>query len=118
MLAECENEVGEPGKAIAYLNEVRNRPSTSMPNYGTAAMDAAGYPVTNKDEIFAAIVHERQVELCGEQVRFNDLLRWGLDDDVLSSYGYVKGKHDLLPIPQNEIDANEMLTNADQNPGY
>lgn len=118
MLAECENEVGTAAQAIAYLNEVRNRPSTSMPNYGTPAMNTAGYPVSTKAEIFAAIVHERQVELCGEQVRFNDLLRWGLDDDVLSSYGYVKGKHDLFPIPQNEIDANEMLTQADQNPGY
>ena len=118
MLAECENEVGTPTQAIAYLNEVRNRPSVMMPNYGTSVMDAAGYPVTNKAEIFSAIVHERQVELCGEQVRFNDLIRWGLDDDVLSDYGYNPQKHNLFPIPQTEVDANEMISQADQNPGY
>ena len=118
MLAECENEVGTAADAIAYLNEVRNRPSVSMPNYGTPAMDAAGYPVTSKEEIFNAIVHERQVELCGEQVRMNDLIRWGLDADVLAPFGYNNQKHNLFPIPQNEIDANEMLTQADQNPGY
>ena len=118
MLAECENEVGTAANAIAYLNEVRNRPSVMMPNYGTPEMDAAGYPVTSKEEIFAAIVHERQVELCGEQVRMNDLIRWGLDDDVLGPFGYNSNKHNVFPIPQNEIDANEMLSQADQNPGY
>lgn len=118
MLAECENEVGTAENAIAYLNEVRNRPSVMMPNYGTPEMDAAGYPVSSKEEIFDAIVHERQVELCGEQVRMNDLIRWGLDDDILGPYGYNNQKHNLFPIPQNEIDANEMLTQADQNPGY
>lgn len=118
MLAECENEVGTPAQAIAYLNEIRARPSVDMPLYGTAEMDNAGFPVGTKEEIFAAIVHERQVELCGEQVRMNDLIRWGLDDDVLGPYGYSNSKHNLFPIPQNEIDANEMLTQADQNPGY
>ena len=32
LLAECENEVGTAANAIAYLNQVRNRPSTNMPN--------------------------------------------------------------------------------------
>lgn len=118
MLAECENEVGTAANAIAYLNEVRNRPSVMMPNYGTAEMDGAGYPVSTKAEIFNAIVHERQVELCGEQVRMNDLLRWGLDDDVLGPFGYDSNKHHVFPIPQNEIDANENLTTSDQNTGY
>jgi hypothetical protein len=43
LLAECENEVGSPANAIDYLNEVRDR--VGMPNYGTAEMDAAGFPV-------------------------------------------------------------------------
>ncbi len=117
MLAECENEVGTAASAIGYLNEVRNRPSTSMPNYGTPAMNGI-YPVTSKAEILNAIIHERAVELAGEQVRYNDLIRWDLAGTLLTQFGFVKGKHELFPIPQNEIDANEALTNADQNPGY
>ena len=113
-----EPEVGyDIPAAVGYLNEVRERPSTNMPNYGTAEMDAI-YPVSNKTEVFDAIVHERIVELAGEQVRYNDLIRWDMADDVLSGFGFVKGKHELFPIPQRELDANEALTNADQNPGY
>ncbi|MCK5277711.1 MAG: RagB/SusD family nutrient uptake outer membrane protein [Cyclobacteriaceae bacterium] len=117
MMAECENEVGTGATAIGYLNEVRARASVDMPRYGTPAMDAI-YPVSNKAEIFTAIVHERAVELAGEQVRYNDLIRWDMADDVLSQFGFVKGKHEIFPIPQNEIDANLALSNADQNPGY
>lgn len=117
MMAEIENELDNPTAAVAYLNEVRNRPSTNMANYGTPAMDVL-YPVSTKAEIFDAVVHERMVELAGEQIRYNDLIRWDMADGILSQFGFVKGKHDLFPIPQREIDANEALTNADQNPGY
>ncbi|WPO38761.1 RagB/SusD family nutrient uptake outer membrane protein [Flammeovirgaceae bacterium SG7u.111] len=117
MMAEVENELGNIAAAVDYLNEVRNRPSTSMPNYGTAEMNAM-YPVTTKAEVMDAIIHERQVELCGEQVRFDDLLRWGKAADFLAGTGFTTGKSELFPIPQNEIDRNEVLSNADQNPGY
>lgn len=116
MMAEIENEIGTPANAIGYLNQVRDR--VGMPNYGTAAMDAAGYPVNSKAQIFDAIVHERMVELAGEQSRFPDLVRWGLADQELSGFGFVAGKHERFPIPQQEIDFNSSLTNADQNPGY
>jgi hypothetical protein len=114
MLAEAENELGNLGAAIAFLNQVRDR--VQMPNYGTSQMDSRGYPVRSKTQVFEAIVHERAVELAGEQIRFFDLKRWGLLDDLI--IGFQTGKHELLPIPQAEIDANPDLTNADQNPGY
>ena len=114
MLAEAENELGNLGAAIAFLNQVRDR--VQMPNYGTSQMDSRGYPVGSKTQVFEAIVHERAVELAGEQIRFFDLKRWGLLDDVI--IGFQTGKHEFLPIPQAEIDANPDLTNADQNPGY
>lgn len=117
MMAEIENELGNSGAAIGYLNDVRNRPSTSMPNYGTPEMDAI-YPVSTQAEIFNAIVHERKVELAGEQTRFNDLLRWGLAGTELSTAGFQSGKHEYFPIPQAEIDTNPAITNADQNSGY
>ena len=114
MLAEAENELGNQGAAIGLLNRVRDR--AGVPNYGTAEMDSRGYPVGNQAQVFDAIVHERAVELAGEQTRYFDLKRWGLLDDVI--VGFQAGKHEFLPIPQAEIDANPDLTNADQNPGY
>lgn len=115
MMAEIENELGNSSAAIDYLNEVRDR--VGMPNYGTSEMDAI-YPVGSQAEIFTAIVHERKVELAGEQVRFPDLVRWGLASQFLSEYGYQQGKHEVFPIPQREIDSNGNMTNSDQNAGY
>ena len=128
LLAECENESGAGGaaNAIAYLNEVRDRPSVSMPHYGTPAMNAAGYPVTNQAEIRKAIQHERRVELSGEEIRNIDILRWrkngtlvlvgpNKDKDPIS---YFEPKYALLPIPQGEFNTNPNVTPEDQNPGY
>lgn len=121
LLAECENEVGTAANAIAYLNQVRNRPSVSMPNYGTTAMNNAGFPVTNKAEIFKAVQHERQIELCGEEIRNIDILRWRANGKLTGpdpiSY-FQANKYELLPIPQNEFNTNPKLTPADQNAGY
>lgn len=115
MWAEALNELDQRPEAIAKMNMVRNRVSVSMPNYGTPAMDAI-YPAGTKAEVFNAIVHERQVELCGEQVRYRDIQRWGIAKDVVPNY--TVGKHELWPIPLTEIDANESISSADQNPGY
>ncbi len=122
MMAEIENEVGTSAAAIGYLNEVRNRLSVSMPNYGTAAMNAT-YPVGTKAEIFDAIVHERMVELAGEQIRWDDMLRWGIAASVTAAStqggaGFTAGKNELFPIPQKEIDSNPSISQTDQNPGY
>ncbi len=114
MLAEAENELGNQAAAIGYLNQVRDR--VGLPNYGTAEMDSRGYPVGSQQQVFEAIVHERAVELAGEQHRYYDLKRWGLAPQVIE--GFQTGKHEFLPIPQNEIDGNPDMTNADQNPGY
>jgi len=60
------------------------------------------------------------VELAGEQHRYNDLRRWGLDDDAALADGkpYVVGRHELWPIPQAELETNPEISQADQNPGY
>ncbi len=115
MLAECENEVGTAAAAIDYLNQIRNRPSVSMPDYPTA-----NYPVNSKAEIFKAIMHEKRVELAGEQVRNRDILRWRKQGKLMSepiSY-FQANKFELLPIPQIEFSTNASLKPADQNPGY
>lgn len=110
MAAEAENEIG--GDPVGKLNMVRTR--VGMPLYGTAEMNAT-FPVTTQSEIFTAIIHERRVELAGEQTRFPDLMRWGMMNLIPN---FQTGKHEFLPIPQKEIDTNLNLSNADQNPGY
>jgi hypothetical protein len=129
MLAEVENELGNIPEAIDYLNQVRNRPDVIMPNYGTAVMDAI-YPVSNKEQLRIAIEHERKIELCSEQVRFNDLVRWRRLEAFIQEVlpGVVKFRRDavhfdpaihyLWPIPQAEINSNPAISEEDQNPGY
>jgi hypothetical protein len=71
MMAEVENETGNPAKALEFLNAVRARADVLMPPYPTAR-----FPCRNGEEVFAALAHEKLVELGGEQVRNRDLLRW------------------------------------------
>jgi hypothetical protein len=115
LLAECENEVGTSVKAIEYLNKTRTRPSVDMPPYPTAA-----YPTSSKDQIFRAIMHERMVELAGEEQRNVDILRWRKAGKLTTepiSY-FQANKYELLPIPLGELDANVKIEQADQNSGY
>ncbi|WP_266367048.1 RagB/SusD family nutrient uptake outer membrane protein [Tellurirhabdus rosea] len=115
MLAECENELGNSAAALTLMNQVRARASVAMPAYPTR-----NYPCRNKDEVFDAIVHERMVELAAEQVRNFDIIRWRKNKKLKTeplTY-FQANKHELLPIPQVEIDNNPMIDIKDQNPGY
>ena len=115
MLAECENEAGNTGSAVGYLNQVRSRPSVNMPTYPTP-----NFTVGNKAEVFRAIVHEKRVEFAGEQIRNRDIVRWRKQGKLAAepiSY-FQKNKHELLPIPQQEITTNASLSQTSQNPGY
>lgn len=118
MLAECENELGNTGAAVDYLNQVRDRPSVMMPHYPTTQ-----FPVSNKAEITKAIMHEKTVELGGEEIRNRDILRWrkrGYFTTDPISY-FRQNRDELLPIPQQEIDNNPKLGTGGidkQNAGY
>ena len=112
MMAEVELEAGNTAQAVNYINQVRARPSVNLP------------PVvaSNRDAVFAALVRERQVELVSEQLRYRDVRRW-LNNGKLATNPIAAGiditpRYDLLPIPQQEIDNNPALTQADQNSGY
>lgn len=114
-MAECENELGNTASAVAYLNQVRSRPSVAMPAYPTA-----NFPVSTKDQVLMAVMHERRVELSGEQIRNRDILRWRKQGKLKTEpFAYFqKGKTELLPIPQQEIDNNQNVGVKSQNPGY
>jgi hypothetical protein len=100
MLAECEAEVGTPGDAAKYINEVRSRPGVNMP------------PVTlgSKEEAIAAVMHERAVELAGEEVNNIDILRWRKKGYYPSIRPDPKpGQVDVMPIPASETSANPLI---------
>ncbi len=74
-----------------------------------------------------ALRHERRVELAMEGHRWFDLCRWGVVGDVMNAYkakyinaegaemaDFVKGKHELMPIPSEEVRLGELT----QNNGY
>ena len=103
--AEALNELGRTNEAETYINQVRSR--AQLPTISGLSQQA----------MREAIYHERRVELCFEQQRYFDLVRWGIVDTKLKDMGngFVKGKHETWAIPQSEIDINENLT---QNPGW
>ncbi len=110
MLAEALNEVGESEDALIYLNSVRERA-------GLAALTE-----TDQDELLEIIKQERKWELAGEYTEYPDLQRWGdieeslvINEDAILFGTVYSPTIELLPIPQNQLDANENLT---QNPGY
>lgn len=110
MAAEALNENNKPGAALIHLNRVRARArqgnNAILPDVTT----------TDKAALRNAIYRERRVELALEGHRYWDLVRTGRAAAVLGSRGFVAGKHELLPIPQNEIDISQgTLT---QNPNW
>lgn len=107
MMAEAANELSNQSDAIGYINEVRARVDLPALQSGMS-----------QQEVFDAIVHERKVELAGEQVRFPDLVRWGMAADFLAPFGFQAGIHEIFPIPEREISSNNNLGQEDQNPGY
>ena len=107
MMAECENELGNQATAVGYINEVRDRA-------GLAGISTS----LSKEQVFDAIVHERKVELAGEQIRWNDIIRWGIASTELAGTNFQAGKHEVMPIPDREISSNEAIGPEDQNPGY
>ncbi|PXY39735.1 RagB/SusD family nutrient uptake outer membrane protein [Flavobacterium cheongpyeongense] len=107
MKAECLALKSAPDfpAAIALITEVRSRA-------GLTTTIAA-----NKTAVFNAIVHERKVELAGEQVRFDDIIRWGIASTELAGTGFTAGKNELWPIPDREASSNSNIV-GQQNPNY
>ena len=100
MLAECEAEIGTPGQAATYINMVRARPSVNMPAVTLASKEAA----------LKAVMHERAVELSGEELNNIDILRWRKQGYFPSIMTDPKpGQVDLFPIPASELSANPLI---------
>ena len=82
MAAECENEVGTLDAAKEYLKVVRNR--AFAPKDRPEKVDAYLAKITNKTQMFNAIVDENAWEFCGERLRKENLIRWNLLETKLA----------------------------------
>jgi hypothetical protein len=110
MAAEALNENDDPTGALIYLNRVRER---ARQGNGSILPDITE---TDKDALRDLIILERRHELALEGHRFWDLVRTGKAPEFLGPLGFVEGKHELLPVPQTEIDISQGL--LEQNPNW
>jgi hypothetical protein len=125
LVAEAKIRASGAGSGDAEINAVRQRANHFLP-----AVAGAGMP---------QLIHERRVELGGENIRWQDLLRWDKDkivnlDTIVSQpklasprppYNssvavaprvFVRPKHYYMPIPQAIIDESKGVIK--QNPNY
>ncbi|MDR1201417.1 MAG: RagB/SusD family nutrient uptake outer membrane protein [Tannerellaceae bacterium] len=136
--AEAQNEAFGPDEVYDAVNELRTARGlpTLEVSYGGKSL--------NQDQMREVIHRERRVELCFENKRFYDLVRWRIAFDVLnkelhgmkiyntspdnnsgkwiyerlplSSHPHIfTQKMYLCPIPYSVITANSKII---QNPGY
>lgn len=131
--AEAQNEaIGPDASVYSAINAIRKR--SALPEL-PAGLD--------KNAMRDAIHHERRIELCYEDNRFFDIIRWKLASDVMNKdkhamkitnsqpadnsgvwvYEVIPLNHPatftpkmyMNPIPQPVIDQNKLVM---QNPGY
>ena len=126
MAAEACLQSDDNTGALDYINQIRTR--AQLPALTDVTLDD--------------IKKEKRLELCFEEVRFQDLVRWGDAANILanrgkeipsffglnqdgtfnvqntytnSSYGFKAGKNNLLPFPEHEMNVNKNLV---QNAGW
>ncbi|MBP1616770.1 MAG: outer membrane protein, nutrient binding [Bacteroidetes bacterium] len=108
--AEASAELGDYATATTYYNIVRAR----------AGADTHTLTTSNWKSL---IFNERRLELFGEGQRWLDLKRSGLASTYIAekasvTWDDISTKYLKWPIPQDEIDANSAISDADQNDGY
>lgn len=115
MLAEAHIQQGDFGSVpLGLINRVRQRvgalPYPSLGSSSTAAM--------------AILMRERQLELCGEQSRYFDLIRWGIAKQTINAERAAEpgdgtqpfqDKNLLFPIPDVEKNYNPNVAKQVQN---
>ena len=73
MRAECQIKIGDVNAGIGFINQVRTR--------------IGAFPYINSythDQAFELLKRERQLEFMGEQIRYNDLKRWGILKETMN----------------------------------
>lgn len=132
MYAEALNgSGGDRIEAVRQVNKVRARANATAVQTDTAM---------TQEEVFNLIVDERARELCFEGKRRFDLIRWGIYGTKMAEAkvyylnptnpnwvtaammaafnNYDSSRTDILPIPDAEINRNNLINQADQNMGW
>lgn len=144
MAAEAYNELNNTPQAWVLLNKVRERAGAtqiSATNYAQLMKAPQVFDlnfISDADEagkFRTALYWERGMELAFEGQRKFDLIRWGVLKNALQLFGtksavnsstiiayaagqnFREGKHELLPIPLDELQLNYLLENKN-NPNY
>ena len=108
--AEAYYKAGNNSQALARLNSLRKRA-------GVADVTTIDIDVILKEsacEMFGNGTRRMDLRRTGKLVEYNNLYNSELKGKAAASIGQKL----LWPIPQSAIDANELLTAEDQNPGY
>lgn len=101
MYAEAKNEASGPDESVyEVLDQIRERagmPAVDRNKYGDQA------------SLRSFIRNERRVELAGEGLRYNDIIRWRIAEDVLN---IELTSMDLMEWVDNPVDesGNQILT--------
>jgi starch-binding outer membrane protein, SusD/RagB family len=139
MLAECENELRGPSGAYKYINEIMARARDANGNgvSDPTELSPADWTGMTKEVFRERIMLERRIELLGETHEYFDTRRRGTA--YLKSFFEHHNTHSLfnavndflfptddasltrlllMPIPNSEINTNELIPPSQQNPGY
>ena len=117
--AECLNELNSTADAVEVVNQVRNRA------WGFSIPADKKWGNMSKEEFRINILDERMRELLGENWRRFDLIRTGCFTDYIKARnkwakrsGTISDYNMRYPIPNEEIEQNDDISQADQNKGY
>jgi hypothetical protein len=133
MLAEIENELNGPADAYQYVNEVLARARVAG---GASSAEPADWSGMTKDEFRERIMMEYNFEMLNEGHDFFNVRRRGYDyfkKHVIEPhnnhpvYDFSKSRDVqypdnprimVIPIPEDELNANPQMSASEQNPGY
>lgn len=114
--AAARAEGGPSALALERLNMIKRRAYGYDPAVASPVDYAAGM---SEEDFVNAVLQERAFELMLERRRFFDLKRTGKIKEAFAAVGKNFIDERLyFPIPENEINNNPALSQADQNPGY
>ncbi len=147
--AEVAVEENDLGTAMALVNRIRERAQddivmgrVSNTTFGSgdpividenqpAANYNLGLYTSFPDQDYArkAVRHETRLEFALEGMRFQDLVRWGIDAETINTYlaselsngklpwiqgaTYTAGQNDHFPIPQTQLDLQSGVLTQD-----
>jgi tetratricopeptide (TPR) repeat protein len=125
--AEAAVELGDNATALTYVNQVRARARMGGETKTGADEEYTFAPSTVPADLTGTvtvddILEERRLEFAFEGIRWYDIVRRQIGNEVFSASGlegekpFFTSDDYLLPIPEDELERNPNL--LPQNPGY